>query len=100
MEGGKKPPRPLRLSVQRLGDTSHSFKNIRPPDFLNHSEIEMRWLFVTLLLGLLSLVQALSSTGSRLLAITEDAAEKDKYSKLWADLEGKYGINAAVDLVS
>ena len=49
----------------------------------------MRRLVSFLLLGLLGLVQALSSSGNRLLAIIEETAEKDKYSKLWDDLEGK-----------
>ena len=48
----------------------------------------MRWLFPVLLVGLLSLVQALSSTGNRLLVVIEEAAEKDKYSQFWGDLEG------------
>lgn len=48
----------------------------------------MRWLLSILFLGLLGLVQALSSSGNRLLVVIEDAAEKDKYSQFWADLEG------------
>ncbi|TAQ86221.1 hypothetical protein B7494_g5459 [Chlorociboria aeruginascens] len=49
----------------------------------------MRWLLSFLLLGLLSIVQALSSSGNKLLVILEDAAEKGKYSKYFADLEGR-----------
>lgn len=48
----------------------------------------MRWLLSFLLLGLLSVVQALSSSGSNLLVILEELAEKSKYSKYLADLEG------------
>ena len=54
----------------------------------------MRWLLSFLLVGLLGLVQALSSSGSRLLVVIEEAAEKDKYSKLWGDLEGASGAMA------
>ena len=49
----------------------------------------MRWLFSFFLLTLLGLVQALSSSGNRLLVVIEEAAEKSKYSKFWTDLEGK-----------
>lgn len=46
-------------------------------------------IFQLLLLWLLGLVQALSSSGGRLLVVTEDAAtDKAKYSKFWSDLEG------------
>ena len=48
----------------------------------------MRWLLSFLLLTLLSLVQALSSSGNRLLVVIEEASEKSKYSKFWNDLEG------------
>lgn len=34
-------------------------------------------------------VRALSSTGSRLLAILEDVAEKERYSQFLGDLEGR-----------
>ncbi|KAL8792535.1 MAG: hypothetical protein Q9195_004905 [Heterodermia aff. obscurata] len=49
----------------------------------------MRWLLSFLLISLLSLVQALSSSGSRVLVAIEDAAEKEKYSAFWDDLEGR-----------
>ncbi|KAL6718884.1 oligosaccharyl transferase glycoprotein complex, beta subunit [Lecanora helva] len=49
----------------------------------------MQWFSSFLVLALLSLVQALSSTGNRLLVIVEEAAEKTKYSKFWGDLEGR-----------
>ncbi|KAA6414160.1 MAG: Dolichyl-diphosphooligosaccharide- glycosyltransferase subunit [Lasallia pustulata] len=49
----------------------------------------MRWLFSFLLLALLSLVQALSSSGSRLLVVIEEAAEKEKYSQFLGGLEDR-----------
>lgn len=46
-------------------------------------------LFVSLLIfGLLALIEAISSSGNRLLVVIEEAAEKAKYSTLWKDLEG------------
>lgn len=51
----------------------------------------MRWLLSFLLVGLLGLTQALSSSGNRLLVVVEDASEKDKYSQFWGDLEGWLG---------
>ena len=48
----------------------------------------MRCSFPLILLGLVSLIQAVSTSGSRLLVVIEEAAEKIKYSTLWKDLEG------------
>ncbi len=48
----------------------------------------MRWLLSFLLLGLLSVVQAVSSSGNKLLVVLEELADKSKYSKYLADLEG------------
>lgn len=48
----------------------------------------MRWLLSLTFVALLGLVQALSSSGSRLLVVVEEAAEKAKYSTFWKDLEG------------
>lgn len=48
----------------------------------------MRTFLSFLLLGLLGLVSALSSAGTRLLIVQEDASEKALYSQFWADLEG------------
>jgi hypothetical protein len=48
----------------------------------------MRWLLGLLLLGCLSLVRGLSSSGDRLLVVIEEAAEQSKYSLLWSDLKG------------
>ena len=52
----------------------------------------MQWLLSVLLIGLLGLAQALSSSGRRLLVVIEDAAEKTKYSQFWDDLESTQGI--------
>ncbi|KKY16026.1 putative dolichyl-di-phosphooligosaccharide-protein glycotransferase [Phaeomoniella chlamydospora] len=48
----------------------------------------MRWLISLLLLGLLGLVQAISSSGSRLLVVLEES-EKPSFSQFWTDLEGR-----------
>lgn len=50
----------------------------------------MLWLFSFLLLALLGAVQALSSSGSRVLVVLEDAADKAKYSHFLEDLEGMF----------
>jgi len=55
----------------------------------NRSFHNMRNFLSCLLLAFVGLVSALSSSGSRLLVVLEDAAEKDKYSRLWEDLECK-----------
>ena len=56
----------------------------------------MRWPFFSLFLTLLGIVQALSTTGSRLLIIVEEAADKAKYSTFWGDLEGMYFNSAQI----
>jgi len=48
----------------------------------------MRWLLSFLLLGLLSVVQAISASGSKLLVVLEELTDKPKYSKYFGDLEG------------
>lgn len=48
----------------------------------------MRLPLIGLLLGLLSLVSALSATGSKLLVILEDESDKSKYSQFIEDLQG------------
>lgn len=48
----------------------------------------MRWLLSILLLGLLGAVNALSSSGNRLLVVLSDLAEKDSFSQFFGDLEG------------
>ncbi|KAL3473925.1 Dolichyl-diphosphooligosaccharide--protein glycosyltransferase subunit WBP1 [Aspergillus californicus] len=47
----------------------------------------MRWCPSLLLFGFLAAVNALSSSGNRLLVVLEDSAEKGLYSTLWGDLE-------------
>ncbi|KAB8976003.1 hypothetical protein FH972_026881 [Carpinus fangiana] len=42
-----------------------------------------------LVLLLVGVAHALSSSGSRLLVVTDDPTQKGKYSKFWADLEGR-----------
>lgn len=49
----------------------------------------MRLPLLGLLLGLLSFVSALSASGSKLLVVIEDEADKGKYSQFWTDLESK-----------
>lgn len=49
----------------------------------------MRWFLSFLFLGFVAAVHALSSSGSRLLVILEDEAEKSLYSTFWSDLEGE-----------
>jgi hypothetical protein len=53
----------------------------------------MRWFLSILLFGLLGVVQALSTSGNRLLVVLEELAEKEKYSKYFGDLtsECSYG---------
>lgn len=49
----------------------------------------MRWLLPAVLLGVLSVVEALNAQGkNKLLVVLEELAEKTKYSKYIADLEG------------
>ncbi|KAL4920869.1 Dolichyl-diphosphooligosaccharide--protein glycosyltransferase subunit WBP1 [Aspergillus aurantiobrunneus] len=49
----------------------------------------MRWCPSLLLFGFLAVVNALSSSGNRLLVVLEDSAEKGLYSTLWGDLEAR-----------
>ena len=41
-----------------------------------------------MLFTVLGIVQSLSSTGNKLLVVLEEAADQDKYLKLWGDLQG------------
>jgi oligosaccharyltransferase complex subunit beta len=41
-----------------------------------------------MLVGLLGCVQAISTSGNRLLVVVEELAEKEKYSKFLGDLKG------------
>ncbi|KAL2868525.1 dolichyl-diphosphooligosaccharide-protein glycotransferase [Aspergillus lucknowensis] len=56
----------------------------------------MRWCSSLLLFGCLAAVNALSSSGNRLLVVLEDAAEKGLYSTLFGDLEAR-GYNLIFD---
>ncbi|KAG9237928.1 dolichyl-diphosphooligosaccharide--protein glycosyltransferas-like protein 48 kDa subunit [Amylocarpus encephaloides] len=49
----------------------------------------MRWILSFLLLGLLAVVQAASSSGNKLLVVLEELADKSKYSKYLGDLEAR-----------
>lgn len=49
---------------------------------------KMRWCFALLLCCFLAAVNALSSSGSRLLVVLDDTKEKSLYSTFWSDLEG------------
>ena len=50
----------------------------------------MRAVVSLLLAVLLSVASALSSAGSRLLVVLEDAGEKASYSQFFSDLEGRW----------
>ncbi|KAJ5708844.1 hypothetical protein N7493_010178 [Penicillium malachiteum] len=49
----------------------------------------MRWCLALLICALVAAVNALSSSGSRLLVVLDDTTEKSSYSTLWSDLEGR-----------
>ncbi|KAJ5723543.1 hypothetical protein N7488_001578 [Penicillium malachiteum] len=49
----------------------------------------MRWCLALLICALVAAVNALSSSGSRLLVVLDDTTEKSTYSTLWSDLEGR-----------
>jgi len=50
----------------------------------------MNLFFSWLLLALVGIVSALSSSGSRLLVVLEETTDKDKYSQFWGDLKCKF----------
>ncbi len=56
----------------------------------------MRWLLSLFLFGFLAVVQAASSSGSKLLVVLEELADKSKYSKYLGDLEGTAALFAFV----
>ncbi|CAG8212024.1 unnamed protein product [Penicillium salamii] len=56
----------------------------------------MRWCLALLVCCLLAAVNALSSSGSRLLAVLEDTDQKDLYSTLWADLKAR-GYDVSIE---
>lgn len=76
-------PRPASYVV-----TGGSY-NSKPAAVDNPYTSTMRAVLSFLLFAFLGAVQALSSTGSRLLVVLEEAADKDKYSKFWGDLSCK-----------
>lgn len=51
---------------------------------------KMRWCLALLLCCFLAAVNALSSSGSRLLVVLDDSTEKSSFSTLWSDLEGNW----------
>lgn len=53
---------------------------------------KMRWCLALLVCCFLAAVNALSSSGSRLLVVLDDTAEKGIYSTLWSDLEGNSAL--------
>lgn len=52
----------------------------------------MKSLFSFLVLLLAAVVQAVSSTGSRLLVILDNVADKDRYSTFLGDLAGMWSL--------
>lgn len=50
----------------------------------------MRWCLALLVCCFLAVVNALSSSGSRLLVVLDESVEKSAYSTLWSDLEGDF----------
>ena len=48
----------------------------------------MRWFSAFLLFTSIELALAIGRTGSRLLVVIEEAAERAKYATLWNDLKG------------
>lgn len=54
----------------------------------------MHWLGSFLFLTLLALVQTLSSTGNRLLVVSEDVVANEKYSVFWGDLESEHSYGS------
>ena len=64
------------------------FNERRSCDRENRSTMAMRVLLSILVLGLLGIASAISTSGNRLLVILEELAEKDKYSKFFGGLTG------------
>lgn len=59
----------------------------------------MRVLLSFLILGLLGIASALSTSGNRLLVVLEELAEKDKYSKFFGELKGTRTHDWGMELV-
>lgn len=62
----------------------------------NRDMANMKSFLSLLLLGLVGLVQALSSTGNRLLVVLEEASDKSKYSSFFGDLECEFCLGISV----
>jgi hypothetical protein len=62
----------------------------------NRDMANMKSFLSLLLLGLVGLVQALSSTGNRLLVVLEEASDKSKYSSFFGDLECELCLGISV----
>jgi hypothetical protein len=62
----------------------------------NRDMANMKSFLSLLLLGLVGLVQALSSTGNRLLVVLEEASDKSKYSSFFGDLECELCLGMSV----
>ena len=67
----------------------HTFPKAQDANVKNTTTIKMRWFLSLLLLGLLTAVNALSSSGNRLLVVLEELGDKEKYSRFLGDLEGE-----------
>lgn len=80
-------------ATKRLKITSQT----RAAIALHTTPFTMRLRIIGLLLGLLSIVSALSATGSKLLVILEEESEKNKYSEFWADLESEHSSSKPLD---
>ena len=48
----------------------------------------MRLPILSLLLGVVAFVSALSAEGNKLLVVIDEDADKTKYSQFWTDLQG------------
>ena len=81
---------PCASNVLALHRCSLSFRTRNCHRTSHNNDNDMRWLLSFLLLGLLSVVHAVSSSGSKLLVVLEELADKTKYSKYLADLESAY----------
>jgi hypothetical protein len=57
-----------------------------------HNITIMRWIFSFLLLVATAVVQAVSSSGNKLLVVLEELADKSKYSRYLSNLEGMYAL--------
>lgn len=49
----------------------------------------MRFSIISLLLGIVAFVSALSAEGSKLLVVIDEDADKTQYSQFWSDLAGE-----------